>query len=173
MEKNSVKKENTAEKEYNGKMDQIEKKMGEIEYERGGLGLFNFQRKKELRARMRELKKEQNDLMLEKETGTFDQKVNDFVARANELEEEFKSRFVPIQQELESTALTAFKRTKELKEKSDVLEQLYESEKKPLVEAINSEIEQLDGNEILKKNKLIKEYKERLKQIIKNMYKLR
>lgn len=103
----------------NERIKEIKKRIDELEYEKGGLGIFGGKRKKEIENEIGSLNNENSAILIKR-------KIREIEAKINSINKDIKSandKYLPIietaEQELTKTAFTAFKRRSELKSKID------------------------------------------------------
>ena len=101
----------------NERINEIRKRINELEYEKGGLGIFGGKRKKEIKNEICSLNNENTAILIKREIRKIEAKINGI----NEDIKAANDKHLPIietaEQELAKTAFTAFKRRSELKSK--------------------------------------------------------
>ena len=101
----------------NERINEIRKRINELEYEKGGLGIFGGKRKKEIKNEICSLNNENTAILIKRTIRKFEAKINGI----NEDIKAANDKHLPIietaEQELTKTAFTAFKRRNELKSK--------------------------------------------------------
>ena len=99
----------------NERIEENRKRIVELQYERGGLGIFDGKRKKEIKNEIDSLYDENSAIYIKREIRKIEAKINGI----NEDIKAVNDKYLPIietaEQELTKTAFTAFKRRIELK----------------------------------------------------------
>lgn len=119
------------------RVEEIDQEISSLNYEIGGLGLFNGAKKKELKGKIGLLEKEKNNLLINFEIKKCESIIDEQKKLISNLESTMKIKVEDAKKNFDSTPFTAFGRRKELKQIYNNLLSRYNLLKKMAQDKIN------------------------------------